>query len=207
MRRDVQEFLANAVARCLNRCMLALLPSDRRAWGHALVAEQHEITNGRERLTWAAGGILMSVNELIRTLFSDRPTWVAGLAVWNRIGSCRFAQFNAVAIHRLAMRVRADPRVLAAQMGMALDLSPRIELARSGTRYEQLGTILCRSLRRLLWAGSLNGRHAGWAGAAPRLKVVPAQASRPLIRQPEDLARGHVRGRSGQLVKHPDYAQ
>jgi len=128
-----------------------------------------------------------------------------GPCVWNRIGSRRFAQFNAVAIHRLAMRVRADPRVLAAQMGMALDLSPRIELARSGTRYEQLGTILCRSLRRLLWAGSLNGRHAGWAGAAPRLKVVPAQASRPLIRQPEDLARGHVRGRSGQLVKHPDY--
>ncbi len=80
MRLDVQEFLANAVARCLNRFMLALLPADRRAWGHALVAEQHEITNRRERLNWAAGGILMSVNELMRTLFSDRPTWVTGLA-------------------------------------------------------------------------------------------------------------------------------
>lgn len=76
----MQEFLANSVARCLNRFMLALLPVDRRAWGHALVAEQHEIANGRERLTWAAGGILMSVNEWMRTLFSDRPTWVAGLA-------------------------------------------------------------------------------------------------------------------------------
>jgi hypothetical protein len=80
MRLDVQEFLANGIARCLNRLMLALLPADRRAWGDALVAEQHEITNRRERLTWAAGGILMSVNELMRTLFSDRPTWVAGLA-------------------------------------------------------------------------------------------------------------------------------
>ena len=60
--------------------MLALLPSDRRAWGKALVAEQHEITNARERLTWAAGGIFMSANELMRTLFMDRPTWIAGLA-------------------------------------------------------------------------------------------------------------------------------
>src|SRR5579859_3000876 len=111
-----------------------------------------------------------------------------GPCVWNRSGSCRFAQFNAVAIHRLAMRVRADPRVVAAQMGVALGLSPRIELARSGTHYEQLGTILCRSLRRVLWAGSLHGRHTGWAGATPRLKAVPAQASRPSIRQPEDLA-------------------
>ena len=62
----MQEFLANAVARCLNHLMLALLPSDRRAWGKALVAEQHEITNARERLTWAAGGIFMSAHELMR---------------------------------------------------------------------------------------------------------------------------------------------
>jgi hypothetical protein len=81
MRLDVQELFANTAAKCLNRFMLALLPADRRAWGHALVAEQHEITNRRERLTWAAGGILMSVNELMRTLFSDRPTWVAGLTL------------------------------------------------------------------------------------------------------------------------------
>jgi len=81
MRVDVQEFLANAVARCLNRFTLALLPEDRRAWGHALVAEQQGITNGLERLTWAAGGIVMSVNELMRALFSDRPTWVTGLAL------------------------------------------------------------------------------------------------------------------------------
>src|SRR5260370_37348334 len=99
-----------------------------------------------------------------------------GPRVWNRIGSRRFAQFNAVAIHRLAMRVRADPRVLAAQMGVALDLSPRIELARSGTRHEQLGTILCRSLRRRLWAGSLYGRHAGWARDVSRLQSSPAHA-------------------------------
>jgi hypothetical protein len=80
MTLDLQEFLADTMARCLNRLMLVLLPADRRAWGRAIVAEQHEIANGRERLTWAAGGILMSVNELMRSLFSDRPTWVAGLA-------------------------------------------------------------------------------------------------------------------------------
>jgi hypothetical protein len=80
MRLDLQEFLANAVARWLNRVMLALLPSDRRAWGNALVAEQHEITDVRARLAWAAGGIFMSANELNLTLFTDRPTWIAGLA-------------------------------------------------------------------------------------------------------------------------------
>jgi hypothetical protein len=48
--------------------------------GHALIAEQHEIANRRERLTWAAGGILMIFNELIHSIFNDRPTWVAGLA-------------------------------------------------------------------------------------------------------------------------------
>ena len=79
------------------------------------------------------------------------------------------------------MRVRADPRVVAAQMGVALDLSPRIELARSGTHYEELGTILCRSLRRVLWAASLHGRHTGRAGAAPHLEALSAQARRPLI--------------------------
>lgn len=60
--------------------MLALLPAARRAWGLALIAEQLEITNGRERLTWAAGGILMGVKELMCTLLSDRPAWVTGLA-------------------------------------------------------------------------------------------------------------------------------
>jgi hypothetical protein len=81
MRPDMQDVLANTVARCLNHLMLILLPTARRAWGRALVAEQHDITKGRERLTWAAGGILMSVNELMRTLFSDRPAWVAGLVL------------------------------------------------------------------------------------------------------------------------------
>jgi hypothetical protein len=81
MKFEVQEFLANAVAKHLNRLMLALLPSDRRAWGNALIAEQNEITNARERLTWAAGGLVMNANELIHTLFSDRPTWIAALAV------------------------------------------------------------------------------------------------------------------------------
>jgi hypothetical protein len=81
MRHDIQEFLADGVARCLNRCMLAVLPAHRRAWGHALVAEQHEIASRRERLTWAAGGMLMSFNELIHRIFNNPQTWVAGLAL------------------------------------------------------------------------------------------------------------------------------
>lgn len=79
MRLNVQEFLVDAIARCLNRCMLAVLPPQRRAWGHALIAEQHQIANRRERLTWAAGGILMSFDELIHRIFNDWPTWVTGL--------------------------------------------------------------------------------------------------------------------------------
>ena len=80
MRLDVRGFIADTVAGCLNRCMLALLPEYRRAWGRALIAEQCEIRGRRERLTWAAGGMLMTFNELVHSLFSDRPTWVAGLA-------------------------------------------------------------------------------------------------------------------------------
>ena len=80
MRLDIQDFLADAFARCLNRCMLAVLPPHRHDWGHALIAEQDIITNRRERLTWAAGGLIMSFNELIHRIFNDRLTWAAGLA-------------------------------------------------------------------------------------------------------------------------------
>lgn len=80
MRLDVYEFLACGTARCLSLLMLALLPSDRRVWGHALVAEQHEIKNGWERLIWAAGGIFMTAKKLMLILFSDGPTWIATLA-------------------------------------------------------------------------------------------------------------------------------
>jgi hypothetical protein len=80
MRLDAGEFIADVVAGCLNRCILALLPAHRRAWGRALIAEQCEIRSRRERLIWAAGGMLMTFNELMHSLFSDRRTWVAGLA-------------------------------------------------------------------------------------------------------------------------------
>lgn len=103
-----------------------------------------------------------------------------GSRVRRSISSCRFAQFNAVAVHPLVMRVRADPRVLAAQVGMALDFSPRTEFTHSRSCHEQLGAILDRSLRRVLWAGSLHARHIGWAGAAQLIKLASAQASRPL---------------------------
>jgi hypothetical protein len=88
------------------------------------------------------------------------------------------------------MRVRGHPSTLAAQMGVALDLPPRIKFARSRALYEQLGAILGRSLRRVLWAGSRHAGHADWAGAAQGLKSDPAQANQALERQPEGLARG-----------------
>jgi len=80
MRLNVYEFLVEGMTRCLNRLMLALLPTNRRAWGDAIIAEQHHMTNVRERFMWAAGGILMSAKELLRTLLSDRLTWAASLA-------------------------------------------------------------------------------------------------------------------------------
>ena len=76
----MKEYLANALVKWLNRLMLTVLPSDRRDWGIALTAEQQQITDLRERLTWAAGGIFMSAHEWMRTLFSDRLVWLAGLA-------------------------------------------------------------------------------------------------------------------------------
>jgi hypothetical protein len=73
----MRESLTNAGVTFLNRVTLALLPPNVRPWAQALIAEQQEITNGWERLTWAAGGIVMSVKELLRTLFSDWQAWLA----------------------------------------------------------------------------------------------------------------------------------
>ena len=80
MRLDGHEFLLEGMARCLNRFMLALLPANRRAWGDAIVAEQHHIPNAWKRFMWAVGGIVMSAKELLRSVFSDRLTWAASLA-------------------------------------------------------------------------------------------------------------------------------
>lgn len=124
MRLNVQEFLADAVARCLNRRMLALLPAHRRAWGHALIAEQHEIASRRERLTWAAGGIRMSFQRIDTPHIQPPANVGRGSRVRRSLGSCRFAQFNAVAVHPLVMRVRADPHVFGSPAGHGAGFFP-----------------------------------------------------------------------------------
>jgi hypothetical protein len=60
--------------------MLAVLPANRRTWGDAIVAEQQHISNAWKRFIWAGGGIVMSIKELLHSLFSDRSTWAASLA-------------------------------------------------------------------------------------------------------------------------------
>ena len=80
MRLDVREFLCEGMARRLNRLMRALLPTNRRAWGDAVIAERHHIASAWERLMWAVGGIAMSAKELLRSVLSDRLTWAASLA-------------------------------------------------------------------------------------------------------------------------------
>jgi hypothetical protein len=71
----------NAIIRSLNWCMRVSLPTSRRAWGQALIAEQRHISNDRERLAWSIGGVLMSAREFFRNLFDDGPTWAAGAAL------------------------------------------------------------------------------------------------------------------------------
>jgi hypothetical protein len=58
--------------------MLAMLPDQRQAFGHALIAEQNEITDARERLRWAAGGMFMSMREFVAKLFDDPLAWALG---------------------------------------------------------------------------------------------------------------------------------
>lgn len=67
-----------ALVRLLNACMLALLPDKRRAFGRALIAEQNEITNTRERLSWAAGGMVMSMREFLSNVFANPLAWALG---------------------------------------------------------------------------------------------------------------------------------
>jgi hypothetical protein len=57
-----------------------MLPRNRRQWGEALVAEQNQISNARERLSWAAGGIAMTAKEFLNRIFSERLAWAASIA-------------------------------------------------------------------------------------------------------------------------------
>ena len=80
MKDDLPKSLVDVVVRFLNRCTLAMLPRNRRHWGEALVAEQNQISNARERLSWAAGGITMTAKEFLNRMFSDRLAWAASIA-------------------------------------------------------------------------------------------------------------------------------
>lgn len=64
--------------RCMNACMLALLPNDRQPWGRALIAEQDEIETRPELIGWAAGGIAMSIREFLASVFDNQLGWVFG---------------------------------------------------------------------------------------------------------------------------------
>ena len=80
MKDDLPKSLVDVVVRFLNRCTLAVLPRHRRQWGQALVAEQNQISNARERLSWAAGGIAMTAKEFLTRMFSERLAWAASIA-------------------------------------------------------------------------------------------------------------------------------
>ena len=80
MKDDLLKILADVVVRFLNRCTLATLPRDRRHWGEALVAEQNQISNPRERLSWAAGGIAMTAKEFLNRMFGEGLAWAASIA-------------------------------------------------------------------------------------------------------------------------------
>jgi hypothetical protein len=80
MKGDLPNLLADVVARFLNRCTLAMLPRNRRHWGQALLAEQNQISNPGERLSWAAGGITMTAKEFLNRMFTERMAWAASIA-------------------------------------------------------------------------------------------------------------------------------
>ena len=175
MRHDPQESFADAAAKCLNRLMLALLPDSRKAWGHALIAEQHAIAKGRERLTWAAGGILMTVNEFVRTLFSDRPTWAVGLTLGITSALIDLRSSTRWPYVVLLCTSGASLGILAAEMGMALAPSARFEFALGRASDQQLGCICSRSLRCVLWSGPVSpGRHIRVV-ATEAASLVPAR--------------------------------
>lgn len=66
------------IVRCMNGCMLALLPKDKQPWGRALIAEQEEIETGAELIEWAAGGVTMSIREFLASAFDNQLGWVFG---------------------------------------------------------------------------------------------------------------------------------
>lgn len=66
------------IVRCMNACMLALLPKDKQPWGQALIAEQDEIETRPELIGWAAGGVTMSIREFLARAFDNQLGWVFG---------------------------------------------------------------------------------------------------------------------------------
>jgi hypothetical protein len=80
MKLNLAKSFSDLAARFLNRCMLAMLPRNRRQWGQALVAEQNQISTTRERLYWAAGGISMSAKDFLNRLFTEPLAWAASIA-------------------------------------------------------------------------------------------------------------------------------
>lgn len=70
--------LVFALVRFLNVCMLALLPKERQPFGRALISEQSEIGDSCELLSWAGGGVAMSVREFLASVFDNQLTWVLG---------------------------------------------------------------------------------------------------------------------------------
>jgi hypothetical protein len=51
------------VMAALLRCSTRLLPADRRAWAHALLAEAVEVPEGWRRVAWLAGGVRVTLRE------------------------------------------------------------------------------------------------------------------------------------------------
>jgi hypothetical protein len=66
----------SALIGTLNRCTRRLLPSEKRCWGEALIAEQEHIETGKQRLLWAAGGVFMTAKEFLKKAADDRWTWL-----------------------------------------------------------------------------------------------------------------------------------
>jgi hypothetical protein len=75
------ERVISAFIHALNQCTRRLLPPEKRCWGEALIAEQEHMESGKQRLSWAAGGVSMTVKELIKKAAQDRWTWLTGVVL------------------------------------------------------------------------------------------------------------------------------
>jgi hypothetical protein len=176
--------LERVTAGLLRRSM-ALLPADRRPWAEAAWAEAAEIPAGPQRLTWLAGGLLVTVRQ---AMVSGEPWYPLAFAA--AAGGVAWAAWPGSPSNPATVINRVDVTAMAVILAGLSWAARRITgpvagfrlapLARAGGYAAILALVLAKSaVERVADAppNNLAGRTVAWTGEAVFLVVMGGYAA------------------------------